>query len=134
MLTQSMATMKHAHAKASADTPPSLITQDLGPDPYPASQPLGRGDSVKIKYNKYLCSSEHPKGLGELVGSIGSDKPKSLKIGAGTELLGVEQGLIGMKIGAYLLYAVCCLLSAVCCVLSAVCCLSSVVRRVWNKA
>ena len=78
----------------------SVVTQDISIN---AAEPraLSNGDAVKIKYNLHLISPSQPdREPGPLLSVVGSeDKPKQLKLGANKDLLGLEQGLVGMKKG-----------------------------------
>jgi predicted nucleic acid-binding Zn-ribbon protein len=86
-----------------ADKPNSigLIYIDLATlAPNNSERTVATGDEIKIKYTMNLTSSSHPKGVGTLIGSVGSDaEPRGMKVGGKKELQGVEQGVIGMKKG-----------------------------------
>lgn len=71
----------------------SLMYQDLNPGS--SSNGIKSGDSVKLNYSMYLLTESAPKTIGTLIGTI--DKPKTVKLGDGKELQGIEQGIVGMK-------------------------------------
>jgi len=102
-LCQAVTMVKHAHIqlwKFNSEFATSLQWCDIVPSPSD-QKGVGKGDYAKVKYTMHLCSAEHPKGLGTLVGSVDTrtDKSKPIKVGGGKELVGIEQGLLGMSKG-----------------------------------
>ena len=97
-LLKHVAMAKHAQAAQTNPAHAPLIAQDL--TAATTDRPAASGDTLKLKYSMWLTAPTHPKGLGGLVGSVGSDeKPKQVKLGAKKELAGIEQGVVGMRKG-----------------------------------
>ena len=97
-LLKHVAMAKHAQAAQSNQAHPPLIIQDL--TAATTDRPASAGDTLKLKYTMHLTAPTHPKGLGGLVGNVGSDeKPKQVKVGGKKELAGIEQGVVGLRKG-----------------------------------
>ncbi len=90
-----IALVREAAARAAGEAD-AIVGQELVGG---AGQPIGAGDQVKVNYRMYLLSAELPRQVGTLLGTVGADKPKTVKVGDQKELTGIEHGLYGMKKG-----------------------------------
>ena len=97
-LLKHVAMAKHAQAAQTNPAHAPLVTQDL--TAATADRPASAADALRLKYSMWLTAPSHPKGIGGLVGNVGSDdKPKHVKVGSKKELAGIEQGVVGMRKG-----------------------------------